>query len=123
MKLKMLLSSQTITLDLYLIQTWHDPRLQVANMVSETVLTEAAQINQYWMPDTYLINGASVSVINALQPIEKLTIDQQGNVTLMMRVNAQLSCYMNLQNYPMDIQYCRVKISSRKFNFVKGLSL
>lgn len=106
--------TQSITLNLYILQSWSDPRLQVQVLPRNTIIRDAQQMSRYWMPDTTLIGGSSVTVLNTIRPALKLTITTEGRMELMMRVNAQLGCFMNLQNYPHDIQYCRIRVTSCK---------
>ena len=107
---------QTIQLDLTLVQHWHDNRLNLSVIEPNQnfVVTKPGLIRQFWLPDLYLVNSLTATVVNAFQPIEKLTITPDGLVSYAQRINALLSCPMNLANFPHDFQYCRIKMSTSK---------
>ena len=107
---------QTIQVDIILVEQWHDERLNLSSIEPNQnfVVTQPALIKQFWLPDMYFVNGLSATLVNAFQSVQKLTITSDGLVSYAQRINALLSCPMNLQNFPHDYQYCRIKMSTCK---------
>lgn len=109
---------QTIDLDMYVLLAWTDPRLNTSLVQDNlVVVNDPAAIKHFWTPDIYLQNSVSVSVVNVLSPVAQLSIDVHKKLFYLQRLNAKLSCTMNLQNYPHDLQYCKIIFSTRKFLF------
>ena len=108
---------QTIQVDIILVQQWRDERLNTSSIGQNQnfVITQPSIIKNFWLPDLYLVNGLSATVVNAFQAVQKLTITSENMISYAQRVNAMLSCPMNLQNFPHDLQYCRLKISTSKW--------
>lgn len=100
-----------------MVQQWHDTRLNVSviGRNQNFIVTQPSIIQQFWLPDVYFVNGLSATVVNAFQAVQKLTITGDSLLSYAQRINALLSCPMNLQNFPHDYQYCRVKVSTSKW--------
>lgn len=105
---------QTFQVDIILVQEWTDNRLNLSEIEQNLVVTQPAGIRQFWLPEMYFVNGLSATVVNAFQSVQKLTINREGLMNYAQRINALLSCPMNLQNFPHDYQYCRIKMSTCK---------
>ena len=93
---------------------WTDKRLNLNEIDQNIIITKPSMIQKIWTPEIFLVNGLSASVVNALQSVQKITITRDGLINYVQRVNSELMCPMNLQNFPHDYQYCRIKISTRK---------
>jgi len=87
--------------------------LELSSLDANLVVTQPATIKRFWLPEMYFVNGLSATVVNAFQAVQRLTITTVGLMTYAQRINALLSCPMNLQNFPHDYQYCRIKLSTR----------
>lgn len=109
---------QTIQLDIILVQQWTDDRLNLSaiDKYQNFIVTTPSIIKKFWIPDLYFANGLSATVVNAFQAVQKLTVTSDGLLTYAQRINTMLSCPMNLQNFPHDYQYCRIKISTLIYN-------
>ncbi|KAH9389403.1 hypothetical protein TYRP_023349, partial [Tyrophagus putrescentiae] len=109
---------QTIQLDIILIEQWTDDRLNLSaiDQNQNFIVTTPSIIKKFWLPDLYFVNGLSATVVNAFQAVQKLTVTSNGLITYAQRINTMLSCPMNLQNFPHDYQYCRIKISTIIYN-------
>lgn len=125
--------NQNFQVNAYLVQKWIDPRIKAELVpsllarakngpVSKIILTDKQHIERFWLPETILLDQIEVSLVGGLEPSLLLTIDQHGQMVYTQRVNALLRCYMNIQNYPHDHQYCRVKVASREFENWRILS-
>lgn len=102
--------------DIFLLQEWTDFRLANNEMkMNQTlVLTQPEGISQIWRPDLYFVNSRNVKQINSLETVEKMTIDNEGNIAYMLRLSATFKCPLNLLNYPHDWHNCPIKMSSSK---------
>lgn len=105
---------QSITLDIWLATRWHDDRIVGSNLTGDVIVTDDNLIGHFWSPELYFINGLDVSVVDAFRPIRRLAVASGGAMLLEQRLNARLSCYMNLQNFPHDLQYCPIILSTSK---------
>lgn len=106
---------QSYELDAIFIQRWRDERLNISHLYHHLVIDDRTQIQRFWLPDTYFVNGRAVSIMAAPVSAQQLVVDDNQMLTYVTRIDATFYCYMNLLNYPQDFQNCRVDISSRKF--------
>ncbi|XP_077983267.1 glycine receptor subunit alpha-2-like [Glandiceps talaboti] len=94
----------------FMRQRWNDPRLSFNG--TTTIALNNKLLDKIWVPDLYFINEKdgkfhSITVDNKL-----LRISPNGDVLYSMRLTLTLACYMNLQNYPMDLQICEMLLES-----------
>lgn len=87
---------------------WVDSRLQHQSHL-ETVNFPADGI---WVPDIYFENEIQVTEQRTLQGSNTARVNRNGEVYFQRRLNVELSCPMDLHNYPLDIQRCPLIISS-----------
>lgn len=100
---------------MYLVQRWYDKRINTNFINEQIAVSQTSAIAQLWNPQLYFVNGMSSSVANGLEPLQKVTIDATGLVSMYTKLVASFDCYMNLLNYPMDFQYCKIVVESCKF--------
>lgn len=96
------------------MQEWYDVRLNLDEIPGQITISEPELLDKFWTPDLYLVNAQSATIVDAFQSVQKLTITDSGFMHYAIRVNAQLHCSLNLQNYPHDHQYCYIRFSSSK---------
>ncbi|XP_037074582.1 glycine receptor subunit alpha-1-like [Pollicipes pollicipes] len=113
-----------VRLLMVLRQFWSDGRLDLAPEYRDTcpyiqevnngsagyVPSEAHR--KVWVPDLYLIRVEEVYRPEILAAAETFRVDEHGNVTYVMFGVFKLSCPMDFQNFPMDVQYCPIYIES-----------
>lgn len=109
---------QTFQADIFLLQEWTDFRLANDKLkLNETLtITQSEFINQFWKPDLYFVNSREIKLSTSLEQVEKLTIDSEGNIAYMLRLQSTFICKFNLLNYPHDYHNCPIKISSLKYS-------
>ncbi|KAK0428064.1 hypothetical protein QR680_010577 [Steinernema hermaphroditum] len=101
------------TLQLTFRQSWNDHRLAYSHMGSDIpsffVLTEGQEI---WKPDTFFLNEKQAHRHTIDKPNTLIRLFKNGDVLYSVRLTMTLSCPMNLQSYPMDVQRCHLKLAS-----------
>ncbi|OTF82891.1 hypothetical protein BLA29_013336, partial [Euroglyphus maynei] len=108
---------QNYEIDLTLTLEWFEPRILSDQIDRQIVVSEDYIINKFWLPDLYIVNAQSITVINSVNPIQKLIITEHGMMYYVRRLDAQLQCSINLEKYPHDHNYCDIRFSTRKFWF------
>ena len=112
-------------LDVYLQQFWRDPRL-AHNETSRILIRDKTILDRIWHPDVYFakylflhiqIVASSLSARIAqfhevTQPNFLVWIDPDGSILYDTRVSMIVICAMNLKNFPLDSQWCHLRILS-----------
>uniref|UniRef100_A0A2P2IAN3 Glycine receptor subunit alphaZ1-like n=1 Tax=Hirondellea gigas TaxID=1518452 RepID=A0A2P2IAN3_9CRUS len=99
-------------IDLFLRQTWQDPRLAYSDKRKYLTLMESKVQKKIWRPDTYFDNVKEAKIHQVTLPNVMLRIGKMGDILYSMRFTLLLSCYMNFQDFPFDIQECDSVIAS-----------
>ncbi|VDM46284.1 unnamed protein product [Toxocara canis] len=105
------------TLDFYLRQTWHDPRLAFKHHSEKHADIEALTVgvdylDKLWKPDTFFPNEKKSYFHKATTHNSFLRIDPDGNVLISQRLTVTATCHMKLHLFPMDSQKCKLEIES-----------
>ncbi|KAF6774370.1 hypothetical protein AHF37_05770 [Paragonimus kellicotti] len=104
------------TVDLYLRQTWIDPRLAwqdipyLKHYENSILLTQ--QIQQLWLPDLFFRNGKLGFMHDISVPNHLIRVFPNGNVLYSQKITMVLSCSMYLRNFPIDRQECSMDLGS-----------
>lgn len=105
--------SMDYTLNVFLRQTWRDPRLNFSHLSNISVLElDQRRISDVWVPDTYFQNEKSASFHTVTVPNKLLHIYNDGSVIYSIRLSLTLSCVMDLRFFPMDEQTCSIFMES-----------
>ncbi|XP_077485306.1 glycine receptor subunit alpha-2-like [Amblyomma americanum] len=104
--------SMDYDLDVYLQQSWYDPRLSLLRFgINETVMLSGQAITDLiWKPDLYFVNAKRATVHDVTAPNELVQITPDGYVLYGARVRLKLSCHMYFHLFPLDRQKCFVVI-------------
>ncbi len=78
----------------------------------DTIRLGDGRWNDLWVPDTYLVNEKEADFHNIMVPNRVLILNSTGHVFYTSKVTATLSCPMNFQRYPLDVQKCPMKFES-----------
>ncbi|XP_052281275.1 glycine receptor subunit alpha-2-like [Dreissena polymorpha] len=106
-------TSMDYSLDIFLRQKWTDPRLKYGNMSElEWLELDSKMMDKVWVPDTYFPNEKTASVHTVTVPNKMMHLYKNGTVLYSTRLSLTLSCSMQLQKYPMDVQKCPIILSS-----------
>ncbi|KAI0238203.1 Glycine receptor subunit alpha-4 [Lamellibrachia satsuma] len=98
-------------LEIYLRQSWTDPRLADASRTSMVTLNEAT-IRRMWLPSLYIYNEIEGSFHYITSLNRFVHVEPNGRVTYSVRLTLMLRCKMNLAKFPLDRQTCIVQFES-----------
>ncbi|XP_023215415.1 gamma-aminobutyric acid receptor alpha-like [Centruroides sculpturatus] len=93
------------SMDCYFRQKWTDRRLRFDGPIKNLSLN-IKMLDRIWKPDTYFHNGKGSYLHTITRPNKLLRIFQNGEVLYSMRLTVKATCPMQLQNFPMDRQFC-----------------
>ncbi|XP_021961659.1 gamma-aminobutyric acid receptor subunit beta [Folsomia candida] len=101
------------TMDFYFRQSWNDPRLSFKGQPGLRSITVGTEfLKTIWIPDTFFVNEKMSYFHTATAPNEFLRISESGDIMRSIRLTVTASCPMNLRNFPMDTQRCRLEMES-----------
>ncbi|KAI6239783.1 Gamma-aminobutyric acid receptor subunit beta [Aphelenchoides fujianensis] len=106
------------TLDFYLRQYWHDPRLAFGNLGNpgfakiKSLTVGVDYLDKLWKPDTFFPNEKKSFFHTATTHNSFLRIDPDGKVSTSQRLTVTATCPMQLRLFPMDTQECKLEIES-----------
>ncbi|GFY50885.1 glycine receptor subunit alpha-2 [Trichonephila inaurata madagascariensis] len=101
-------------MDIYLRQSWVDPRLQFhGSGFNETVTLNGQDlIDRIWKPDIFFRNLKSGNFHAVTVPNKLIKLSPDGRILFSMRLTLRLSCHMSFRLYPLDAQRCWVVLGS-----------
>ncbi|XP_030831898.1 glycine receptor subunit alpha-4 [Strongylocentrotus purpuratus] len=106
-----------ITMDfgmtILLKEYWNDPRLAYGNKSHLPYLGSGKDmIEQIWAPDLFFANEKQANYHDVTQPNRLVRIYPNGDIYYSMKLTLVLSCRMNFETFPMDMQRCRTVVES-----------
>ena len=106
----------TYVTDIFLAQSWRDPRLRLPeNMSEEYRILDVDWLNSIWRPDCFFKNAKKVTFHEMSIPNHYLWLYHDKTLLYMSKLTLVLSCAMKFESYPHDTQYCSMMIESRKW--------
>lgn len=78
------------------------------------MLTSTTPTFRIWHPDVYFANARIAQFHEVTQPNFLLWISPNGSILYDTRVSMTVICAMQLQNFPLDSQWCHLRILSCK---------
>ncbi|CAL1290567.1 unnamed protein product [Larinioides sclopetarius] len=101
-------------MDIYLRQSWVDPRLQLRKFgVNETITLNGEDlIDEIWTPDIFFRNLKSGNFHSMTVPNKLIKLSPDGRILFSMRLTLRLSCHMSFRLYPLDAQRCWIVLGS-----------
>ncbi|CAJ0933590.1 unnamed protein product, partial [Mesorhabditis belari] len=97
--------------DMYAYMSWTDWRLR-HNFPDYVLVNDDNIRQQMWLPDLYFANAIKSKAHDVTVPNFNMFIANDGTVAYSCRFTMQISCNLELQNYPMDVQTCGIQILS-----------
>uniref|UniRef100_A0A8R1DWG6 Ig-like domain-containing protein n=2 Tax=Caenorhabditis japonica TaxID=281687 RepID=A0A8R1DWG6_CAEJA len=94
-------------------EEWVDGRLAYGfpgDSTPEFVLLTAGE--QIWMPDSFFQNEKQAHEHLIDKPNVLIRVHKDGSILYSVRISMVLSCPMDLQLYPMDVQTCYIDLAS-----------
>lgn len=105
-------------ISIYFRQKWSDTRLVTALSaagIRDRITTHHFLVGNIWQPDGFFVNGRKGFLHTISQPNMLMRIYPNGDIYFSQRLTVQLTCSMDLMNFPMDVQVCPVKLESYAF--------
>ncbi|XP_077984776.1 glycine receptor subunit alphaZ1-like [Glandiceps talaboti] len=102
----------TVDIDLYL--RWNDERLR--HNATTIVFQTVESIKKFWLPDLYFENEKNGALHSVLSENIALLLEPNGDIIYSTRLTLKLSCQMDFHEFPLDMQFCRMKIKSYAYN-------
>ncbi|XP_063389767.1 glycine receptor subunit alpha-2 isoform X2 [Cydia fagiglandana] len=105
--------SMTYVADIFLAQSWRDPRLRLPeNMHEEYRILDVEWLNKIWRPDCFFKNAKKVTFHEMSIPNHYLWLYHDKTLLYMSKLTLVLSCAMKFESYPHDTQSCSMMIES-----------
>ncbi|XP_013103747.2 pH-sensitive chloride channel 2 [Stomoxys calcitrans] len=98
---------------------FQDPRLafdKYAPGRTKSILGESSLRDVIWVPHIFLANEHDSSVLGTSEKDVLTSISPNGTVIISSRIQATLYCWMKLQKFPFDEQYCPTIFESWMYN-------
>uniref|UniRef100_A0A1B6DKK2 Glycine receptor subunit alpha-4 n=1 Tax=Clastoptera arizonana TaxID=38151 RepID=A0A1B6DKK2_9HEMI len=105
--------SMTYVADIFLAQSWRDPRLRLPeNMSEEYRILDVEWLHDIWRPDCFFKNAKKVTFHEMSIPNHYLWLYHDKTLLYMSKLTLVLSCAMKFESYPHDTQNCSMMIES-----------
>ncbi|XP_058444024.1 glycine receptor subunit alpha-2-like [Malaya genurostris] len=109
--------SMTYVADIFLAQSWRDPRLRLPeNMSEEYRILDVDWLHSIWRPDCFFKNAKKVTFHEMSIPNHYLWLYHDKTLLYMSKLTLVLSCAMKFESYPHDTQICSMMIESCKYS-------
>ncbi|KAI6200691.1 hypothetical protein M3Y96_00761100 [Aphelenchoides besseyi] len=102
-------------LDVYFQQYWRDPRL-AHNETKRILIRDPDILQKMWRPDVYFANSRIAEFHDVTQANFLLWIEPDGSILYDTRVSMVVICAMQLHHYPMDSQWCNLRMLSYAYD-------
>ncbi|XP_049622919.1 gamma-aminobutyric acid receptor subunit theta [Suncus etruscus] len=107
--------SMEYTITLYLHQTWRDSRLTY-HETDQNLTLDSVMLNKLWIPDCYFLNGRNSFVHERTVENRMFLLQPDGTLHYGMRFTTTLPCGIDLHNYPLDKQACKLDVESYAYS-------
>lgn len=112
---------QTYVTDIFLAQSWRDPRLRLPENMSEQYrILDVDWLHSIWRPDCFFKNAKKVTFHEMSIPNHYLWLYHDKTLLYMSKLTLVLSCAMKFESYPHDTQICSMMIESCEYNTVSS---
>ncbi|CAI5451265.1 unnamed protein product [Caenorhabditis angaria] len=105
-------------LEMYINEMWSDPNLQFRGLgaCKANMTLDQQTLKKIWTPNTCFVNSKFAEIYDS--PFENvfLTLFENGTVWVNYRVHVKGPCSMDLEDFPMDTQSCRLNYQSFSYN-------
>ncbi|GAB6029755.1 hypothetical protein CHUAL_005470 [Chamberlinius hualienensis] len=105
-------STMDYQVDLYLHQSWTDPRLNHSSIKSPLDLSDPHLVKSIWKPEIFFPNAKHGEFQYVTVPNVLVRIKPEGEILYMLRLKMVFSCMMDLSRYPLDRQICTMEMAS-----------
>ncbi|XP_028846559.1 glycine receptor subunit alpha-2 isoform X4 [Denticeps clupeoides] len=105
-------TSKDYRVNIFLRQTWNDPRLSYSEYPDSSLDLDPSMLDSIWKPDLFFANEKGANFHDVTTDNKLLRIFKDGTVLYSIRLTLILSCPMDLKNFPMDGQTCTMQLES-----------
>ncbi|XP_042877524.1 glycine receptor subunit alpha-4-like [Penaeus japonicus] len=115
------INAMTLKLSLRPTITWHDPRINFKEDMSEDDPNELIPLSldfllHTWKPDLFFLDTQEVKKFRMVDEVAGLWITSNLTFYLSFQVLLILDCPMQFQAYPFDVQTCSVTMTSFEYD-------
>ncbi|KIH67818.1 Neurotransmitter-gated ion-channel ligand binding domain protein [Ancylostoma duodenale] len=105
-------------MEMYINELWSDPKLKFdhLNACKANLSLDQATLVRVWTPNSCFVNSKTAEIHDSPFTNVFLTLFENGTVWVNYRVRVKGPCSMNLVDFPMDTQSCRLKYQSFSYN-------
>ncbi|TMW45247.1 hypothetical protein DOY81_009673, partial [Sarcophaga bullata] len=98
---------------------YNDPRLAFSKFApsrTQPIMGESSLRSLIWVPHIFLANEHDSNVLGTNEKDILTAINPNGTVIISSRIQATLYCWMKLQKFPFDEQFCPTVLESWMYN-------
>uniref|UniRef100_A0A8R1ICY5 Neur_chan_LBD domain-containing protein n=1 Tax=Caenorhabditis japonica TaxID=281687 RepID=A0A8R1ICY5_CAEJA len=97
-------------LELYINEMWTDPNLRFSHLraCKANLTLDQQTLTKLWTPNTCFVNSKFAEIYESPFQNVFLTLFDNGTVWVNYRVHVKGPCNMDLEDFPMDTQSCRL---------------
>ncbi|XP_012582545.1 PREDICTED: gamma-aminobutyric acid receptor subunit theta [Condylura cristata] len=99
------------TITMFFHQTWKDPRLAYYETNLNLTL-DYRMFEKLWVPDCYFLNSKDAFVHDSTVENRVFQLHPDGTVRYGIRLTTTTACALDLQNFPLDTQTCKLEVES-----------
>ncbi|CAJ0601914.1 unnamed protein product [Cylicocyclus nassatus] len=105
-------------MEMYINELWTDPKLKFdhLNACKANLSLDHASLVRVWTPNSCFSNSKIAEIHDSPFSNVFLTLFENGTVWVNYRLRVKGPCYMNLLDFPMDTQSCRLVYMSFSYN-------
>uniref|UniRef100_A0A1I8F4U3 Neur_chan_LBD domain-containing protein n=1 Tax=Macrostomum lignano TaxID=282301 RepID=A0A1I8F4U3_9PLAT len=100
------------TVNIYLRMIWEDARLAYSASNPNASVSLHSMKDKIWMPDIFFRNAKQVE--NHADPVPNILVKLRptGRIYFSQKLKVRLWCLMDLRDFPMDCQICRIELGA-----------
>uniref|UniRef100_A0AC34F9N0 Uncharacterized protein n=1 Tax=Panagrolaimus sp. ES5 TaxID=591445 RepID=A0AC34F9N0_9BILA len=108
--------SNDFEMDLYINEIWLDPALNFEHLFpcKQNLSLGYQVLERLWTPNSNFINSKTASILASPFPNILLVLYRNGTIWVNYRVRVKGPCFMDLSNFPMDVQTCNLIYESQE---------
>ncbi|CAO4378856.1 unnamed protein product [Caenorhabditis nigoni] len=105
-------------MEIYINEMWTDPNLKFSHLgaCKANLTLDEQTLNKLWKPNTCFVNSKFAEIYESPFQNVFLTLFDNGTVWVNYRLRVKGPCEMELTNFPMDTQACRLNYQSFSYN-------
>ena len=113
----------SITFSAYFNVDWNERRLfvepKVAALNKGLIHMSPEFVKDLWLPNIYIYNMKSYSVLDVYSKLSGLWIDTNKSVLYSQAAQISFVCPMNFKRFPLDEQRCKFRVGSYSYDMSK----